>query len=77
MDFVNKADWDFWYVPQVSRDNTGRQITGPFKVELLAKRDVTVVEARVEEAVAMREFELVRTRVEEVACSPDPRVVNG
>jgi len=37
MDFVRSSDWVFWYVPQVSRDDTGRQIEGIFKVEQLAK----------------------------------------
>lgn len=44
---------------------------------MLARSDVTVVEARVEEAVAMSELEPVNTMVVEVAFSPVPSVVNG
>ena len=47
------------------------------EVALVARRDETVVEARVEEAVAIRLLEPVNTMVVEVEFSPVPRVVNG
>jgi len=47
------------------------------EAEPVTRSEDTVVEARVEEAVAMRELVLVKTMVVEVAFSPDPRVVNG
>jgi hypothetical protein len=37
MDFVRSSDWEYWYVPQVSKDEQGREIKGIFKVEPISK----------------------------------------
>ena len=44
---------------------------------MLARSDVTVVEARVEEAVAIKLLAPENRMVVEVAFSPEPRVVQG